>query len=239
MVSQPERIVSATAAISSSPTAGGWKPRNVVRLAATPASTVSKRMREAAAAALASASSRLAADREHRARAVGADPQRPEAVARPAVDAHPAHALDRLGLLERRARPASSPSGATRKRTQAPPDPRLGGAAARRASPSAADEREAVQVDAERGRAELRVVAAAQARGQLDHARPVRPDPDLRVGRPVRDPERLRPPRRASSTGSCARRPDVGERDAERRRLGGQAVGHGQRVELAADREAR
>ena len=31
VVSQPERSVSATAAISSSPTAGGWKPRNVSR----------------------------------------------------------------------------------------------------------------------------------------------------------------------------------------------------------------
>jgi hypothetical protein len=33
VVSQPERIVSATAATSSSPTAGGWKPRKLLRAA--------------------------------------------------------------------------------------------------------------------------------------------------------------------------------------------------------------
>ena len=44
-------------------------------------------------------------------------------------------------------------------------------------------ERERVEVDAGRCEAELRVVAAAEAGGQLDDPGPVRPEHDLRVGR--------------------------------------------------------
>ena len=62
----------------------------------------------------------VAADGEHRTGPVGAAPQRPEAPAGPPVGPHPLDALDRRGLaIPSVAR--STPSGATRKRTHAPP----------------------------------------------------------------------------------------------------------------------
>ena len=113
-------------------------------------------------------------------------------------------------------------------RTRRPP--RVADAAARRStgSPSAAASGEAVQVDAERGLAELRVVPAAEPRRELDDARARRsPTSDLRVGRPVRDrrapprpPRRARrPPRRsASARASSARRARARRRTRAARR---------------------
>ncbi len=105
-----------------------------------------------------------------------------------------------------------------------------------------ASERELVQVDAERGLAELGVVAAAEPSGELDDLRAGEPDDDLRVRRPVLDPERggrlaRRLDGRADVRGRERARPDVCERDAERRRLRADAVGHGQRVEAPVERE--
>ena len=57
VVSQPERIVRATASISSSPTAGGWNESMVVVYARVPARAVRKRTRAAAALARSRASS--------------------------------------------------------------------------------------------------------------------------------------------------------------------------------------
>ena len=81
-------------------------------------------------------------------------------------------------------------------------------------------------------------MTAAEARSQLNHAGSVRPDPDLRVGRPVPDPERLgRGASRLDRTLCfCNTRPGVRQRDPERRRIGGEAIGDEQRVEDAVDR---
>ena len=101
-------------------------------------------------------------------------------------------------------------------------------------------DREPVQVDTRHGLDELGVVATAEARRDLDHLRPVGADAKLRVGRPVLDPERRdRSPRDLGHPGAWHRTgPDVRERDAERRRLGGQPVGDRERREDAAGRES-
>src|SRR3954470_18495674 len=86
VVSQPERIVSATAATSSSPTAGGWKPRKLLRLDDSFGGIGSDEAYAVRRAA--STLDRLvprAADREHRAGPVGPTPERPEDRARLAV----------------------------------------------------------------------------------------------------------------------------------------------------------
>ena len=64
----------------------------------------------------------------------------------------------------------------------------------------------------------------------------------LRVRRPVANAERrggrrAQPATAASTSAGALARPDVGERDAERGRLGDDAVGHGERDERAADGE--
>ncbi len=82
-------------------------------------------------------------------------------------------------------------------------------------------------------------MTAAEPRSQLNHAGSVRPDPDLRVRRPVPDPERLgRGAGRLDRT-LCFRntRPGVRQRDPERGRVGGEAIGDEQRVEDAVDRD--
>ena len=88
-------------------------------------------------------------------------------------------------------------------------------------SPSAADERELVQVDAEHGAAELRVVAAAEPGGELDDVRPALADDDLRVGRAVarrRAPPRRRAPRRPRRRPARARASSARRARARRRR---------------------
>src|SRR5438093_4134068 len=116
------------------------------------------------------------ADREHGPGAV-----------RAAVDPDPLDPRHRLGLLEplrlafaveeADARAAPAPA-----RFQAPGLDRL--AKCRR-------ECERVQVDPERGLAELRVVAAADPSGELEHARTIRSDPQLDDRRAFADPDRL------------------------------------------------
>ena len=81
-------------------------------------------------------------------------------------------------------------------------------------------------------------MAAAEARCDLDHLRAVRPDPELRVARTVLDPERAY--RGFCDLGRLAARltrPHMRQRNPEGRRLGRQPVGHGQRMEVSAQRE--
>ena len=130
-------------------------------------------MREAASAALASASSRLGPEDEQRARAVRPDAERPDHVARAPVDAGPAHARHRLRVLDaangcqlalRRDEEANAGAADARLRAR-----RLDLLAER------GGERELVQVDAECFGAQLGVVTPAQARGELDQPRPSGP----------------------------------------------------------------
>jgi len=95
--------------------------------------------------------------------------------------------------------------------------------------PEGGREGEAVQVDAESGLAELRIMAAAETGSQLDHARAFGPKPQLRRGGALLDPERPGGQLGNRRGGlSPVARPDVGQL---------QAVHHGQRPEVAAARE--
>ena len=155
------------------------------------------------AAAAAAAAARLGARRsrgEHRARAVGRAPQLAEDVARPAVHVDRAHALDR----ERHARGRDVLQRAGRRDEEADAGAADDGdrselvlvhlLAERRR------DRERVRVDAERDAAELGVVAAADARGQLRDERALLAEQHLRRRRPVLDAEGAARPRRAVST---------------------------------------
>ena len=184
------------------------------------ASAVSKRMSSAARSARASASSRELAAWRARSPARSA-PRRSgaEDASRAAVDARVEHAFRRRARPRCPRRPPASPSrrrrgSARRRRRRGFGLRNLDGLAERRG------EREAVEVDPERGVAELGVVAAADARRELHHLRPVGPEHDLRVRRAVRDPERLggrpRPPRPPLPRRRA--RPGVRERDPEGRR---------------------
>ena len=90
----------------------------------------------------------------------------------------------------------STPSGATRKRTHAPPTrtartPIACDTLSQGFSPSAKETARSLRSTPERGAAELGVVAAAEAGRDLDHVGPaVGAEPDLGVARPVLDPER-------------------------------------------------
>ena len=91
VVSQPERSVSATASISSSPIAGGWNPSCVSRRHST--------IEAYFVGGCASAGERVVpavADRNHRSGPVGAAQKRPEAVSRLAVDPHVDDPVDRV-----------------------------------------------------------------------------------------------------------------------------------------------
>src|SRR5215210_1496745 len=100
VVSQPERIVSATAVISSSPTAGGWKERKLARLARVEPLDESSGIRGDEAYALrrrVGPRERLLArlaHREDRTRTVGAPAERPDHEPRLPVDPHAQHALE-------------------------------------------------------------------------------------------------------------------------------------------------
>src|SRR5829696_4606186 len=243
VVSQPERIVSATASTSSSPTAGGWNERKVrlressgVDIGGDEAYALRRRGRpfERLLARL--------ADRLHRTGPIRSDAELAEPVPGFAVNANTPHARQRRGAvdtvhclqlaLRRRQELRDCPSGGIDGRER-----RM-----RNLLAECSRERELVQVDAERELAELRVVAAAEPRGQLDDARAARADHDLRVRRARLDTERRgRLARRLDGRTDVHRLecawPDVRERDAERRRLRAHAVGHGERVEAPAERE--
>src|SRR6185312_5702183 len=111
VVSQPERIASAAAATSSSPTAGGWKPRRVSRLDDSFGGDIVDDEAYAVGRA-ASACDRLLAARAHRehgAGPVGAPAQRPEHRPGLRIHAGPDHPFDSRRLrrsldLDERAR---------------------------------------------------------------------------------------------------------------------------------------
>src|SRR4051794_37019120 len=243
VVSQPERIASVTAATSSSPTAGGWNPRKVSRLDDSLGGIDSDQAY--AVGRPVSAFQRLVArlaHREHRADPVGAAAQRAEHGARRAVDPHPADPGNCLRLLDPDhlaqlpgLRDEEADDGAARGRDR--PE-RL----VRDRLPERSRQGEAVQVDVERRPAELRVVPAAEAGGQLDDVCTALADDDLRVRRAVTYAERIRRRPRGLDRGTDLlrrqrARPDVRQRDAERRRLGDDAVGDRQRVESPVDGE--
>ena len=96
VVSHPERSVSATAAISSSPTAGGWKPSGVLRRVRIDPEAYGQRRTASAVERLVP----VGPCREHRAGPVRAPPERAEDVPRAAVDPHPLDPVDRLRLLQ-------------------------------------------------------------------------------------------------------------------------------------------
>ena len=97
VVSQPERSVSTTAAISSSPIAGGWKPSLVLRGGSHRPGSVRPAPHGEPAPAASAVSSPGGQDRTG---PVGAAAERPEAPSGLPVDPHPLDALDRLGLLD-------------------------------------------------------------------------------------------------------------------------------------------
>ena len=132
--------------------------------------------------------------REDRAGPVGAAPERPEDVPRAAVDPHPLDAVDRLAPPRR---PSTAAQHALRRDEEDDARAARASAAPRAAGSSHAPARRART----RPRESLRStpVAARQssaswpppsrAATSITH-RAVRPEPDLRVGRPVADPER-------------------------------------------------
>ena len=96
VVSQPERSVSTTAAISSSPIAGGWKPSLVLRGVRIDQEAYGLRRTASPGEGVVA----VVARREDRAGPVGAAAQRPEPPPGSPVGPHPLDALDRLGLLD-------------------------------------------------------------------------------------------------------------------------------------------
>ncbi len=132
------------------------------------------------------------------------------------------------------------PGGATRNRVTAPADERLAEVELDAPAERRVD-REQVQVDPGHRAHELGIVAAAEPGGDLDHARPLRPEAKLGVRGAVRDPEggrrRGRGVRHLHVEARRAR-PDMRERDTEGGRLGHDAVGRDECRERAVDREA-
>src|SRR5215210_7643474 len=166
VVSQPERIVRATASISSSPTAGGWKESMVLRLGRS----CCTRPEAYESGARPRPSERCVprrADGLNRADTVGASAELVDDEARTPVDPD---ADDPLGIL--RAVDGFdvfdfSGLGCHEDRGSAPDQAarlRLGDMLTQ-----SSGDRERVEVDAEGGVAELRVVAPYEARRHLDH----------------------------------------------------------------------
>src|SRR3954447_15243952 len=191
LVSQPERSVSVTAAISSSPIAGGWKPSIVSLLDESfdidlelnhPLRPGGSRERLLT----------TVADGQHCAGPVRASAELAEAVAGPSVDPDAADALlgERLldpGDLTKLARRSDEKANAGAADLRDGREARGGDVLAERRG-----ERNAVQVDTQGDAAELGVVTSAQTGGQLPHAGPLRPDQHLRVGGTVLDADGLR-----------------------------------------------
>src|SRR5262245_56665272 len=103
LVSQPDRIASAAAATSSSPTAGGWKDRNEALMGLDEGARIGGQEAYALRRGVSPRHGPLArpADGEHGARAVGAAPERCQHVAGLAVDPRPEDAGEALRHLDR------------------------------------------------------------------------------------------------------------------------------------------
>ena len=173
--------------------------------------------------------------REDEAGAVGAPAERAEHPARPPVGSHLEHPVDATRIVEPVHRDQAALRSDEKADAGAAPPVRLGRLDP---LPERGGERERVEVDVDGRGAELGVVAAADPRGQLDDPRAVRSVDDLRVRRSVFHAQGFR--RAAGSlrrVGRVGARPDVRERHTERRLLGREPVGNGQRVEPPVDRE--
>ena len=185
-----------------------------------------------AARAVASASRARGARGEHEPGAVGAAQERLDQRRRARGRSTPARRPAARAPPSRPSTRTSRPAGAIRKRTTAARSrvgcERPGRAAERREHGGGA------QVDAERRGAQLAVVTAAEARRHLHHARPVRREQHLRVGRAAVEPERAAGGlgRRHDAGDRVLRRIEVRRRDAERQRA--LAVRDRQRDEAAA-----
>src|SRR5918999_2683184 len=184
VVSQPERSVSATAAISSSPSAGGWKPSWVSRVIDEEA--YCRRRTAGPLEGVVAAFPR----REDRARAVGAVPELADDVAGLPVEAHLVHAVRGARLLD--SLDGDEATGRRHEEEDARAADQTLCCFNTSVTPQREVEREVVQPHAGRELAQLGVVAAAEARRQLDHARPVGGEAKLRIRRPVADPKRFR-----------------------------------------------
>ena len=120
VVSQPERSVSTTAAISSSPIAGGWKPSLVLRGGRIDLEAYGLRR----TASPGHRGGGVVPGGQDRAGPVGATAERPEAPPGLPVGPHPLDALDRLGLLDPDGLGAARPPARRgRGRTPHPPRP--------------------------------------------------------------------------------------------------------------------
>ena len=204
VVSQPERSVSATAATSSSPIAGGWKPSRVLRrVRIDPEAYGVRPLGEPARAPR----PRSAPRREHGARAVGAAPERAEDVPRAAVDPHPStprHGLRLVDALDLDAavRPAGRgtrrrrrPPGAGRAPTRPADRPSLG------RSPSAAATARRVEVDAGRAAQQSSASWPPPSRAATSITTgPSGAETKLRVRRARSGSRAPPPPRRATAT---------------------------------------
>ena len=190
-------------------------------------------MRSAAASARASASlarwrRRRAPRRRGRTTARAATEDEARLAVEPRRD-DAAQALRHLDRLEH-ARAARRGTGSPRRRPRRAARPAISLAAS--GCPSAAASASAVQVDAGHELDELGLVPAAEAGRDLDHLGPAAADAEPGVRRALVDPERLdRAPRHLDGRLRVTRGPDVRERDAERRLLGGDPVGDGERHE--------
>ncbi len=246
VVSQPERSVSATAVISSSPIAGGWKPSIVARwVSESDESFDIHRLEPNHRLSPRRALERLLAavpDRQDRTRAVGAAPKLTETVAGTTVDANAANALLPEGLLH----PDHLLELARRRHEEMHAGAADAGDRSEARGRNLLAERGGqgcpVQVDAEGDPAELGVVTSAEPRRELAHPRPVGSEQHLCVARALRDPHPRRSDGGRFDGGTDLRRlelarPDVCERNAERWERRRQPVRDRQRTEVSVRRE--
>src|SRR5438132_8647837 len=190
LVSQPDRRVSVTSAISSSPIAGGWKPSMVCLLdESLDIHGLEANHRLGPSRTLQCLLAALAHGQDS-ACAVGATSQLSEAVAGAAIDADPTDSLPREGLLHAGHLAELARRGDEKPHTRAANPGHRREARGRNLFAEGRRERGAVQVDAERDSTQLRVMAAAEPGGELADPRALGPDQHLRVTRPVLDPDR-------------------------------------------------
>src|SRR2546422_3103130 len=193
VVSQPERSVSATAAISSSPVAGGWKPSIVALLDSDESFDIGLESNHPLRSGC--ALKRLLTAVAHcqdRTRPVGAAAELFEAVPRPPVDADAADALEREGLLDPRHVPQLARRGNEEAHARAADAGDRSERRSRNLFSQCSRQRRAVEVDAEGDAAELGVVTSPETRRKLADACSFGPDEHLCVARPVLDPDRGR-----------------------------------------------
>src|SRR5918992_2624109 len=226
VVSQPERIASATASISPSPSAGGWKPM-VLDESRIGLEAYESGRRPRPLVGLCP----TLAHRKHGARAVGADAELAETEARAPVETHPHDSVRALRLLHS-FQAEKLPGRWNEEGRTRTADQRLR-CGSRNLLAECRGKGQVVEVDAQRCFAELGVVAAAESGRELHHFWAVRPDPELCIRRAVPDPECVgRTPCDVDyGVGIRLGRPDMRQRHPEGRGLGRDPVGDGERVE--------